>query len=185
VPSVSGTLALALATLTALVTVVPGTVVVLSLLWLVVARVADRTITGVMRRRYAYGPRPGDVGMAVAATPWRVLTALLPAALAALLPAALAVSAAFLAGSLISPAAPRPLARASLVAAAVTWWLAAWWGPGGTTLRRGTRGIARALAGRRRAHGAVLALLALVLLSALVMSRGGAVPDWGPLHPRA
>ncbi len=163
----------------------PGALAGLSVLWLVVARVADRTITGVMRRRHEFGPRSGDVGMAVLATPWRIVAALLPAVLSALIPSALAVSAAFLTGAVVSPASPTPLATPSLMAAALTWWVSAWWGPGGAALRRGTRGMTRVLVRRRRAHVAVLVAMGFVLLSALLMIRGGAAPDWGPFRVSA
>jgi serine/threonine protein kinase len=178
---VGSTLALALATLAALATVVPGLAIVLSLAWAVVARVADRTITGTMRRRYSYGPRSGDLGVALAALPWRTLTAIPQALLGSLLPGALAVSAAFLAGAVISPGAPQPDAAPALAIATVVGGLAAWWGPGGMALRRGTRGMALGLARRRRLHVGVLVLLGFVLVAAVRVAGGGASPDWGAL----
>ncbi len=179
--AVGATLALALATLATLAAVAPGLAILVSLAWAVLGRVADRTITGTMRRRYSYGPRSGDVGVALAALPWRTLAAVPGAALGSLLPAALAVSAAFLAGAMVSPASPQPGSGPALMVATVVAWFAAWWGPGGGGLRRGTRGVVTGLSRRHRWHVGVVVFLAFLLVAAVLVIGGGAGPDWGAL----
>ncbi len=179
--AVGATIALGLATLAALAAVAPGLAIVVSLAWAVFGRVADRTITGTMRRRYSYGPRSGDVGVALAALPWRTLAAIPGAALGSLLPAALAVSAAFLAGAMVSPASPQPGSGPALMVATVVAWFTAWWGPGGGGLRRGTRGLVTGLSRRHRLHVGMVVFLGFLLVAAVLVIGGGAGPDWGAL----
>ncbi len=179
--SVRATIAVALAALAVLAAVAPGLVIVLSVLWLVLARVADRTMTATMRRRFEFGPRSGDVGVALASLPWRVVASVPMAAFALMFPALLAVSSAFLAAAVIEPSAPDPASGVPLVVACVTGWFAAWWGPGGSVLRRGTRGIARGVVSRRTGWRALLVLLGFVLVAALLVAGGGAAPDWEPV----
>jgi len=180
--AVGRVLTLALAALAVLATVVPGLVFVLSVLWAILARVADRTLTGLLRRRHEYGPRSGDVSMAVLALPWRVVAALPKALLGAVLPMALAVSTAFVVGSAISPQSPRPAAAPSLALATVAAWVTAWWGPGGATLRRGTRGITRQAVRRPRVRSGVTVGLAFLLLSGALVATRHPAPDWGPVR---
>ena len=77
----------------------------------------------------------------------------------------------------LAPSSPGPLAvgMAALL-------LAAWWGPGGGSLRRGSRITARSLSRGRRGRIAVWSFLVLVILSALLTASNGASPHWGPLE---
>jgi len=59
--------------------------------------------------------------------------------------------------------------------------LTAWFGPGGSGVRRGTeKAVAVAVRGPR-SRIVAWSLLALVLVSALSVARGDNGPDWGPL----
>ncbi len=179
--SMSVLLMVLLAALVATAAVAPGLVVLLSGLWLVVVRVIDRTVTATLRRRAAYGPRSGDVGAAVAALPWRVLTSLPRGLLALVFPVLLGGSAAFLAAAIVAPTAPDPQAAMPLAAGALIGWFGAWWGPGGAVLRRGTRTAGRSLTRRGIGGRAVLVLAVFVLAAAVLVAAGGAEPDWQPL----
>ena len=179
--AVAATLALALTALAATAAVAPGLVLVLSASWLLIARVADRTMTATLRRRYEFGPRSGDVGVAVAALPWRLLSSLPKTAVVLVMPVLLATSSAFLAAAVVAPSAPDPSTGPALAVGCVVGWFAAWWGPGGAVLRRGTRGMTRGLVRRRSAWRVVLVLFTFVLVAALLVANGGAGPDWQPV----
>jgi hypothetical protein len=58
--------------------------------------------------------------------------------------------------------------------------LAAWWGPGGGSVRRGTRISVAAVARGPRSRIATWAVLGLLLLAALLTLGNGASPDFGP-----
>ena len=179
---VGGTLLLGLATLAAMAAVTPGLAIVLSLLWLVAARVTDATVTGLLRRRYQRGNRPGDVATTVAALPWRVVVATGITLLALLIPLLLAGSTAFLIAAASNPGAPKPNAAGPLAVGMVAGWVAAWWGPGGSAVRRGSRIAVRGLLPRRPLHIAVGVALGFVLVASLLVANSGAAPDWGPVR---
>ncbi len=170
-----------LVALAAAAPVAPGMVVVLSGLWLVLARVVDRTATATLRRRAAYGPRPTDAGAAVVALPWRVLASVPRALVAMVFPLLLAASAAFLTAAVQSPQTPDPAGAMPLAAGCVVGWLGAWWGPGGGALRRGSRIAARSLTRRRPLGRGVMVLLAFLAVSSLLVVAGGSGPDWEPV----
>ncbi|MDV3223355.1 protein kinase domain-containing protein [Intrasporangium sp.] len=152
----------------------PGIAVAAVVGWSVVARGVDRSMTGLVLRRYDRGRRPSDVPWAVVTSPWHVLVGAVATAVAMLLPAAVAVAGVFSAALLLSgatgsdldPGTPLTLVVGGGLAVAVMWW-----GPGGASLRRGSRSIVRRLvpmglaaqvvAGVLAAGGVVLALVAL------------------------
>lgn len=131
-------------------------------------------MTGLVLRRYDRGRRPSDLPWAVVTSPWHVLVGAVATAVAMLLPAAVAVAGVFSAalllsgatGSELDPGTPLTLVVGGGLAVAVMWW-----GPGGASLRRGSRSIVRRLvpmglaaqvvAGMLAAGGMVLALMAL------------------------
>ena len=145
-------------------------------IWSVLARWVDRAMTGLVLRRHEAGPRGSDVPMTMLAAPWHVLTATLGTALALLLPLAFAVSATVLAsygiellnGSSTSVEDPVPVAIGSGLGA-----LTAWWGPGGISVRRGSRTLIRA---------AVPAGLATQVVVAFVTAAGLALGTWSVLE---
>ena len=117
-----------------------------------------------------------------ASTPWHLARSVLVGAFAALLPGLMGVAAMFCTGLLVTRAdgTPAPWSLPAVAAGALVALLAAWWGPGGGALRRGTRTIIRGVV---PASEAVVLVLVLVLVSAgcaLYALRQGE-PSWWPV----
>ncbi|MEO7069151.1 MAG: hypothetical protein ABI131_01510, partial [Nostocoides sp.] len=184
-PNRSGVLAALVVLVAAATAVVPVATVIVVLAWTVVARTADRSVTHLLLRRHASGVRRGDLPVAVASGPWHVLMALLASAIAAVVPFLVGISTTFCTGLAVAavtggparPAMALPLSAGGLFA---TWM--AWWGPGGASLRRGTRSIVRGVTGGAAVRQSLVALvlLGVVALVAVAMMRTG-VPVWWPL----
>jgi hypothetical protein len=186
-PPRSGTLlaiTTALVGLAAVWPVVAAGVLVL-LCW--VARFTDRSVTSLVVRRYASGHRRSDVPMAVAASPWHLVSSAVGTLVALLLPAVVAVASTFSAALVVvsvTGGSPRPDASAPLAAGALMGLLTAWWGPGGASLRRGARSLVRGTVRSRSASEVVVTglLLAAAGLGIWAWLRGG-VPSWWPGTP--
>lgn len=152
--------------------------------WLLLARTADRSVTSLVLRRHASGVRRSDLPVAVISGPWHLLVAAVATVMSAIVPVLVGVSTAFctalavsaVTGGPIDPATSVPLAAGGLLA---TW--VAWWGPGGASLRRGTRSVVRGVTAGVAARQAIVALLLLgvVALGAWAYFRHGA-PMWWP-----
>ncbi|HYN29009.1 MAG TPA: protein kinase [Dermatophilaceae bacterium] len=180
----TGTLAALLALVVAGGSAFPAVTALAVLVGMVIARAVDRSVTSRVRRRYEKGARSSDVAVAVAASPWHLVVGAVGALFAALMPALVAVSAVFasalalvlVVGGETRPDAPLPLAVGALLGT-----LMAWWGPGGASLRRGTRSLVRGAtpspALTRVAVGLLLAGAAAV--AAWGVARGA--PTWWPL----
>lgn len=184
-PRRSGTLLAGLVALSAAAAVAPAAAALLGIAGSAVARTVDRSHGAVLRRRHERGPRRSDLAWAVAASPARLVPAVLVSVAAAVLPLLLGASAAFLAALVLGQATPAGTAGPGdalpLAVGAATAVLTAWWGPGGGSVRRGTRAAVRTLApGRRGAQVAVAALVIVAVAAALVVV-GGSQPDWSPL----
>jgi serine/threonine protein kinase len=169
----TGTLLGALAALTGVGAVAPVGALVIAAALMITARTVDRTATELWRRRQDAGPRAGDIAVAVVALPWRLVQSTVSTALALVLPLLVGVSVAFITsiggprqGEIAAgtPSTPGPLAAATAAAL-----LMAWWGPGGGTLRRGSRAMARTSIRTRGGRITVWVLLALVVLSAVMV----------------
>ncbi|GGL33270.1 serine/threonine protein kinase [Phycicoccus endophyticus] len=185
-PNRSGTLLALLALLVGVTVAAPLAGLLVLGLWMVLARTADRSVTSLVMRRHERGARGSDVAVAVASGPWHAVVGALGALVTLALPLLVGVSAMF-AGALVvggltggadsSADGPLPLAGAAVFTA-----LTAWWGPGGASLRRGSRSIARGLGGHPsvRLVLVVAALLAGAGLVAVALRRGE--PSWWPLH---
>ena len=114
--------------------------------------------------------------------PWAALRATGATLIAVILPALVAISVAFMAGVITSEqSTPQPGSRLALVLGAVAGLLTAWWGPGGGSLRSGTRTIVRAATRDRVRRIVTYSLLGLVVASALLTIANGNPPDWGEL----
>jgi hypothetical protein len=172
-----------LAALAGAATVAPGAVAVAFVVLAVLARTIDRSAAGLWRRRAERGRRSSDAAVTVLALPWRLLTASVASLLAAVLPALVALAAAFItASSLAGGRAALPSGGPALAAGAVAGALVAWWGPGGGSLRRGSRQAVRALVLTR----GVAVVLALLLVAggvgAGVLRAGGQPPNPAPFR---
>ena len=182
-PQRSGTLLALLALLTALTARAPLVGLLALLAWVALARTADRSVTSLVRRRHQRGVRGSDVAVAVAASPWHLVVGAIGAAVTVLLPLVVGVCAMFATALVITAFTGAdaaadgvvPLASAAVFAA-----LTAWWGPGGASLRRGSRSIVRGAAPGARATQVVVSglLVATAVLGAASVTADG--PTWWP-----
>jgi serine/threonine protein kinase len=167
----AGTL-LALATaFTATAATWPGIALLLAVLWCWLARFSDRSVTALILRRYRKGPRRADVPMAVALSPWHLVVAAGATVAGLVVPVVVAVSAAFCSALGLSALTTTTIGPALAPAAAVGFAagiLLAWWGPGGASLRRGSRSLVRGVA-RGETVTKVLVAALLVVTAALVV----------------
>ena len=153
--------------------------------WSFLARFADRSITAVEMRRHDRGRRRSDVPVAVVASPWHAVVSVLAMALALVIPAIVAVGATFsmaLASAAVTGGGPAPDRSLPVVVGGLLGLLMCWWGPGGASLRRGSRSLLRAVApGGRGVNDFLVATVSLigVGLGAWAWVRNGQ-PDWWP-----
>lgn len=157
--------------------------------WSVLARTSDRMVTAMVMRRHEAGYRKTDTAVAVASAPWHVLRALLSSILALLLPAAFALAATVITAAGLTTSGlldvdinhPLPLALGSFLGAVI-----AWWGPGGVSLRRGSRTVVRRAVptpGPARAFGIVLTCAGLAMIALAVYTASPV--SWWPVGPHA
>ncbi|MET9275302.1 protein kinase [Kribbella sp. NPDC003557] len=168
--------------LTGLVALTPGLGTVVAILLLVLARTVDRSSTALMRRRQVRG-RSGrsDGVVAAAASPLQLATAALITLPCLILPL---LTAAVVGGIVTGVAAStygldwQPLSAFGFGSAALTALFCCWWGPGGSSLRRGAHITARNIF---RPHW-LSALVAVVLLAigglTFYQATQGAGADW-------
>jgi hypothetical protein len=103
--------------------------------------------------------------------------------LAAMLPALVAVAAAFItASSVAGGRAVLPSSGPALAAGAVAGVLMGWWGPGGGSLRRGSRRALRAVVPTQGIAVGLALLLVAGGVSGAVLRAGGQPPDPAPFH---
>jgi predicted Ser/Thr protein kinase len=162
----------------------PGIAAVAFVVWSVLARSIDRSVTALVLRRYAHGRRRSDIPYAVVASPLHLVVGAIATVLGLLLPFGAALAGIFSAalllagtqGTELGPGSPATLAIGGALAL-----LMAWWGPGGASLRRGSRSIARRLV----PVGLPMQLVALGLTAfgigaGLAALSHGAVLFWNP-----
>ncbi len=179
----AGTLAAGLVALMAGSTVLPVVTLLVAAGAGVVARAVDRTSGLLLRRRYERGPRRGDVALAVVSAPWNLLVAGLWSVPLLVLPLLVSVSTVFLTGLVVDLSTSAVGQTIPLALGAAAGALTAWWGPGGSSLRRGSRTVVRAVSpGPNGPTVAVPLLLALAggLLVLLVAYQWA--PEWYPLE---
>ncbi len=178
----AGTLAAGLVALMAGSMVLPVVTLVVATAGSAVARAVDRTSGLLLRRRYERGPRRSDAAVAVVSAPWNLLLAALWSVPLLVLPVLVSVSTVFLAGLVVDLGTSAVGQTIPLALGAAAGALTAWWGPGGSSLRRGSRSVARALSpGANGPTVAVPLLLAFAggLLVLLMMWQWA--PQWYPL----
>ena len=183
-PPRTGTLLALLAALMAAAAAAPVVAAGVALLISWLARTADRSVTALVLRRYQRGRRRSDVPFAVAASPWHVVVGALSTLVSALLPLAVGVCAVFsasLALVAVTGGTPHPNSALPLAIGAMISALVAWWGPGGSGLRRGTRSIVRGISpGTGTTRILVLVLLAVAVGLTLWVAQRSGVPLWWP-----
>ncbi|HET7305672.1 MAG TPA: serine/threonine-protein kinase [Segeticoccus sp.] len=179
----SGTLAALLAGTVALSAIWPLVTWMLLLVWSLVARFADRSVTSMVMRRHSRGFRRSDVPVAVASSPWHLVVAVVGTLLALIIP--LVVAAACDISTALGLAAldgvqPQPLRAVPVAVGTLVGVLLLWWGPGGAAFRRGSRSIVRGALPRglltQLVVGVVLAAAA--ALAVWAWSRHGVVELW-------
>jgi hypothetical protein len=183
-PQRSGTLVALLAAVVAAVASWPVVTAGVIVLWCWLARTADRSVTSLVVRRHSRGRRRSDVPLAVVASPWHLVVGALGTVVGLLLPAMVAFSAVFsaaLATVAVTGGPSEPNSALPIAVGALFGILVAWWGPGGSGLRRGTRSIVRGVTPGPRSTRVAVALVLLVAVGLGVWSylQLGA-PQWWP-----
>lgn len=191
-PPRSGTIAAMAVGLVGLASFVPLLAWATLAVWSVAARTTDHALTSLVLRRHDAGPRRSDVPVLVLSSPWHLLQGLLGGALALLLPLALAAAVAVVTAVGLTEFAlwpvgyehPVPVATGTLVGAVF-----AWWGPGGLSLRRGSRTLLRGMLPGHHATtlvvGFLLAAGAALLGWTLLEGGSEGSVSWWPLPPGA
>jgi serine/threonine protein kinase len=183
-PTRIGTLLAMMVAVLGVAAVRPMVAIGLIVLWFWSARFADRSVTSLVLRRHERGRRRSDVPLAVVASPWHVVISAVATIIALLLPAIVAVASTF-SGALVLAAvtggAPEPDSSLALVGGGFSGLLMAWWGPGGASLRRGSRSLVRGVARAQTVTTIVVAALLLLGagLGVWAWVRHGQ-PDWWP-----
>jgi predicted Ser/Thr protein kinase len=181
-PRRTGTVLAVLLALVACAAAWPVLTAAVTVALMVLARTVERGTSALARRRYDRGARRSDGLVAVVTSPWHLLAGALATVVTGLLPAALGVATVFFTGLLLSPdGSPAPGSLPAVATGALVALLAAWWGVGGLSLRRGSRTLACALAPGRSVRVLVPLLLAGAAAVAYLAYRQGA-PDWSPLR---
>ncbi len=186
-PARRGTLAALLTALVAAAAVVPVVAFAAALAWSLLSRVTDASLTSLVLRRITHGSRRSDVPRAVLLGPWHLVTGALATVFGLLVPLLVGVATAYSVSLLMATVSGgRPVigtapALASGAAAAI---LMGWWGPGGTSLRRGSRSALRAVTPSPLAAELATGLLVTVAVGAGLWAfvRGG-TPLWWPFTP--
>src|SRR5665647_2801680 len=153
-PARIGTLLALMAGVLGVAAVWPLVAAGLIIVWSWWARFADRSVTSLVRRRHEHGWRRRDVPMAIVISPWHLAIAASATVIALLLPAAIAVASTFSAALALMPwsgGQPQPGRSLPIVVGGLIGLLLAWWGPGGASLRRGSRSLIRGMAPGRTA----------------------------------
>ncbi|MGB7818434.1 MAG: serine/threonine protein kinase, partial [Ornithinibacter sp.] len=182
-PSRTGTLLALLALLAALTAAAPLVALLTLMVWATLARTADRSVTALVMRRHERGARGSDVAVAVATSPWHLVVGALGAVVSVALPVLVGVCAMFATALVLTTATGsggRADAVVPLMAAGTFAGLTAWWGPGGASLRRGSRSIVRGLtpgATTAQVVAGALLLAATLLVAVTVVGDG---PSWTP-----
>jgi len=147
-PMRTGTLAAGLAAVVGAAAVVPLAAWGLLVIWSIAARTVDHAMTSLVLRRHEAGPRRSDVPVTVLTSPWHLFVAALSTGLALLLPVAFAFAASVITAGVLTESGllqvgvehPLPMAVGTFLGV-----LMAWWGPGGLSLRRGSRTMVRSM----------------------------------------
>ena len=187
-PKRTGSLFALLLAVVAVAATRPAVAVALVLVWCWLARTADRSVTSLVLRRHTRGRRRSDVPLAVVASPWHLLVGALATLAGLVLPLLVGISGVFsaaLATVAVTGGSPEPNAAAPIAVGALLAVLVAWWGPGGSALRRGTRSVVRGVAPGRGSHVVVAgALLVAAGLGTWSYARHG-TPVWWPWNTPA
>ncbi|HET7801462.1 MAG TPA: serine/threonine-protein kinase [Humibacillus xanthopallidus] len=162
----------------------PGVALLVLVGWSVIARATDLSFTSLVLRRYEHGRRRSDVAMAVVTSPWHLVVGVIATAVSLILPVGAALAGIF--GSALLLAGTRggelgPGAPVTLVIGGTLGLAMLWWGPGGASLRRGSRSIVRRLVPAGLSTQIVAGVLATVgVVAGAIAIANGASLTWNP-----
>ena len=182
-PHRTGTLLALGAVFAALAARAPLAAVLALIGWMALARTADRSVTSLVMRRHDRGARGSDVAVAVASSPWHLVVGAIGAAVTVVLPLLVGVCAMFTTSLVLGALTGRDVPAdgiVALAAAAVFAALTAWWGPGGASLRRGSRSIVRGTSPGTTARQVVVAVLLVTAAGLLASAVAAGEPSWWP-----
>ncbi len=181
----AGTLFSLLLALAAFAAVAPVLACIVTGLLIVVARLVDRTSTTLLRRRQTRGGRGRSDGwVATLASPVHLATSMLITIPCLILPLFMgAVTGGFAAvgGVALYGLDWQPLVAVASGVGAFIGLLTAWWGPGGSSLRRGSHSIARVAVRPVWLRAIVVASLLSVALVCVYLVATGVDTTWTPL----
>ncbi|MEI2778998.1 MAG: protein kinase [Tetrasphaera sp.] len=184
-PMRTGTLASLGVLLIAVAAAYPALALLFGGLWSTIAHTADRSLTALVLRRHHKGVRSGDTARAVAAGPLHLLLGLIGALGSAILPAIVG-SAGVVSSLLLTRSAAAGMGESThyqiaLAAGMALVLLTSWWGPGGASLRRGSRSLARGIApteGAAQIAAGIFGAVAVGLVAWMQLRTG--MPIWTP-----
>ncbi|MDN5768322.1 MAG: serine/threonine protein kinase, partial [Humibacillus sp.] len=124
----------------------PGVAAIVLAVWSSIARATDRSVTGLVLRRYDHGRRRSDLPWAIGLSPWHLVLGVVATVVSLLLPLAVTLAGIFASalllagtrGGQLDPGDPITLVIGGAIGLTMLWW-----GPGGASLRRGSRSMAR------------------------------------------
>ena len=183
-PSRVGTLLALMVGVLGVAAIWPVVAIGMIILWSWCARFADRSVTSLVLRRHERGRRRSDVPVAVVASPWHVVISAVGTVIALLLPAFVAIASAFSAAFVVVAVTggdPAPGRSLTLLVGGFAGLFMSWWGPGGASLRRGSRSLVRGVAPGRTVARVVVATFLLLGggLGVWALARHGQ-PSWWP-----
>jgi serine/threonine protein kinase len=186
-PARIGTLLALMVAVLGVAAVWPVVAIGLIIMWSWCARFADRSVTSLVVRRHDRGRRRRDLPLSVVASPWHIIISAVATVIALLLPATVAVASTFsaaLAVVAVSGGDPQPDRSLPLVVGGFLGLMMSWWGPGGASLRRGSRSLVRGVVPGKVATELVVTVLLLLGagLGVLAWQRLGQ-PDVWPWAP--
>ena len=126
----------------------PAIAAIVLAVWSAAARATDRSVTGLVLRRYDHGRRRSDLPWAIGLSPWHLLLGVVATVVSLLLPLAVTLAGIFASALLLAGARGAQLDPGdpiTLVIGGAIGLTMLWWGPGGASLRRGSRSMARRL----------------------------------------
>ena len=181
----AGTLFAVLLALTAFAALAPVLAGLVTGLLIVIARLVDRTSTAMMRRRQTRGGRGRSDGwVATLASPVHLATSVLitiPCLILPLLMAVIVGGFAAVGGAAAYGLDWQPLVGMACGVGAFVGLLTAWWGPGGSSLRRGSHAIAKVAVRPVWLRAIVVAALLSVALLSVYLIVTGVDTTWSPL----
>ncbi len=153
-------------------------------MWSAIARATDRSVTGLVLRRYDHGRRRSDLPWAIGLSPWHLLLGVVATVVSLLLPLAVTLAGIFASalllagarGAQLDPGDPITLLIGGAIGLTMLWW-----GPGGASLRRGSRSMARRLVPHGLATKVTIAVAVVFAVAVAVVSLSQGTPLlWAP-----